>query len=89
MSIPKCWKVSTIILQSKIFYKTVHKIHKIMFKVCKSVRYVTSVEHFNLKNVYSEMSDCCLMSKEHISLQEQVNFQWDDDEVHFVLDQHA
>jgi hypothetical protein len=24
-----------------------------------------------------------------IQLQEQVNFQWDDDEVHFVLDQHA
>jgi hypothetical protein len=24
-----------------------------------------------------------------ISLQDQVNFQWDDDEVHFVLDQHA
>ena len=24
-----------------------------------------------------------------ISLQEQVNFQWDDDEVHFVLSQHA
>jgi hypothetical protein len=24
-----------------------------------------------------------------ISWREQVNFQWDDDEVHFVLDQHA
>jgi hypothetical protein len=24
-----------------------------------------------------------------ISSQEQVNFQWDDDKVHFVLDQHA
>jgi hypothetical protein len=22
-------------------------------------------------------------------LKEQVNFQWDDDEIHFVLDQHA
>ena len=26
---------------------------------------------------------------EAISWKEQVNFQWDDDEVHFVLDQHA
>ena len=24
-----------------------------------------------------------------ISWREQVNFQWDDDEVHFVIDQHA
>ena len=41
------------------------------------------------KDAYSEMSDCCLTSNDHISLQEQVNFQWDIDEVHFVLDQHA
>ena len=25
----------------------------------------------------------------YVSWQEQVNFQWDDDEVRFVLDQHA
>jgi hypothetical protein len=36
--------------------------------------------------------DCCLMPTQHIffpaiSWREQVNFQWDDDEVHFVLDQ--
>jgi hypothetical protein len=24
-----------------------------------------------------------------LSWQEQVNFQWDDDEIHFVLDKHA
>ena len=38
------------------------------------------------------MSDCCLMPTQQfsaISWQEQVNFQWDDDEVHFILDQHA
>ena len=38
------------------------------------------------------MSDCCLMPIQQfsaISWREQVNFQWDDDEVHFVLDQHA
>jgi hypothetical protein len=32
------------------------------------------------------VSDCCLTP---ISLQEQVNFQWNDDEVCFVPDQHA
>ena len=30
-----------------------------------------------------------LQKKITISLWEQVNFQWDDDNVHFVLDQHA
>ena len=38
------------------------------------------------------VSDCCLTPIQNfsaISWQEQVNFQWDDDEVHFVLDQHA
>ena len=38
------------------------------------------------------MSDCCLMPLSNfsvISWQEQVNFQWDDKEIHFVLDQHA
>jgi hypothetical protein len=36
------------------------------------------------------MSDCCLTPL--ISWREQINFQWyddDDDEVHFVLDQHV
>jgi hypothetical protein len=40
---------------------------------------------------YSEwVSDCCLTPL--ISWREQINFQWydyDDDEVHFVLDQHV
>ena len=38
------------------------------------------------------MSDCCLTPTQQfaaILCQEHVNFQWDDDEVHFVLDQHA
>jgi hypothetical protein len=38
------------------------------------------------------VSDCCLMPTQQfsaISWQEQVNFQWDDDEVHFILDQHV
>ena len=39
------------------------------------------------------MSDCCLMPIQqffsYIIAREQVNFQWDDDEVHFVLGQHA
>ena len=38
------------------------------------------------------MRECCLTQLGHfsaISWREQVNFQWDDDEVHFVLDQHA
>jgi hypothetical protein len=39
------------------------------------------------------VSDCCLTPTQQffsfIMAQEQVNFQWDDDEVHFVLDQHA
>ena len=37
------------------------------------------------------VSDSCLMSTQQfsaISWQEQVNFQWDDNEVRFVLDQH-
>jgi hypothetical protein len=38
-------------------------------------------------------SDCCLTPTQQIcstiSWQEQVNFQWDDEEVRFVLDQHA
>jgi hypothetical protein len=38
---------------------------------------------------------CCFFAKHEISnfsvisWREQVNFQWDDDEVRFVLDQHA
>ena len=38
------------------------------------------------------MTDCCLTPTQQfsdISWREQVNFQWDDDEVRFVLDQHA
>jgi hypothetical protein len=41
------------------------------------------------------MNDCCLMPTQQffsyicISWREQVNFQWDDDEVRFVLEQHA
>ena len=39
------------------------------------------------------VSDCCLMPThpfcQFISRAEQVNFQWDDDEVRFVPDQHA
>ena len=38
------------------------------------------------------MSDCCLVqfsNSSAMSWREQVNFQWDDDEVHFLLDQHA
>ena len=36
-------------------------------------------------------SDCCLTIQQFpaISWREQVNFQWDDDEVRSVLDQHA
>jgi hypothetical protein len=38
------------------------------------------------------MNDCCLIPIQQISAiswREQVNFQWDDDEVCFVLDQHV
>ena len=38
------------------------------------------------------VSDCCLSQLSNfsaISWRKQVNFQWDDDEVRFVLDQHA
>jgi hypothetical protein len=38
------------------------------------------------------VSDCCLMPIQqffNISWREQVNFQWDDDEVRFALDQQA
>jgi hypothetical protein len=38
------------------------------------------------------VSDCCLTPIHQfsaISWREQVNFQWHDDEIHFVLDQHA
>ena len=38
------------------------------------------------------MNDCCLTPTQQlsaVSLREQVNFQWGDDEVCFVLDQHA
>jgi hypothetical protein len=39
---------------------------------------------------YQWVSDCCLTQQfSAISWQEQVNFQWDDDDVCFVLDQHA
>ena len=38
------------------------------------------------------VSDCCLTPFSNFSVitwREQINFQWDDDEVHFVLDQYA
>jgi hypothetical protein len=38
-------------------------------------------------------SDCCLTPTpqffSYMTWREQVNFQWDDDDVRFVLDQHA
>ena len=38
---------------------------------------------------YQWVSDCCLTQQfSAISWPEQANFQWDDDEVYFVLDQH-
>ena len=43
-------------------------------------------------NRVSEVSDCCLAPTQQfsaISWREQVNFQWDDDDVCFVRDQHA
>jgi hypothetical protein len=46
-----------------------------------------------MPNSMEWVSDCWLMPIQqffsYISWQEQVNFQWDDDEVRFVLDQHA
>ena len=53
-----------------------------------------------MKAVYNEhllpilfVCDCCLTPTQQfilsISWQEWVNFQWDDDEVHFVPDQHS
>ena len=53
---------------------------------CHSIYYLT------IKWVSEWVSDCCLMPTQQfsaISWQEQVNFQWGDDEVFFVLDQHA
>jgi hypothetical protein len=44
------------------------------------------------KQTYEWVSDCCLMPSQQfsaISWREQVNYQWDDDEVRFVLNQHA
>ena len=45
-----------------------------------------------LINCFEWVSDCCLaptQSFSAISWREQINFQWNDDEVRFVLDQHA
>ena len=42
--------------------------------------------------IFEWVSDCCLMPIQQfsaISWREQANFQWDDDEVRFILDQHA
>ena len=57
------------------------------------------VIYIQIYNAYSEqsfsewVSDCCLTPNQqffnYISLREQVNFEWDDDEVRFLLDQHA
>jgi hypothetical protein len=47
--------------------------------------------HVDLFNINCS-SDCCLRPTQHFFsyiMGEQVNFQWDDDEIHFVLDQHA
>ena len=45
---------------------------------------------YYLKKTFFEVSDCCLMPIlpffSAISWREQVNFQWDDDEVRFVLE---
>jgi hypothetical protein len=45
-----------------------------------------------LQVMYEWVSDCCLMPIQHFFsyIMERISyFQWDDDEVHFVLDQHA
>jgi hypothetical protein len=34
------------------------------------------------------VSDCCLTQTQQSSWREQVNFQWNNDQVHFVQDQH-
>ena len=42
--------------------------------------------------VSKRVSDCCLMHSKHFSAiwqRDQVTFQWDDDDVCFVLDQHT
>ena len=51
-----------------------------------SVQYKFSQVLFVLCHTWYEwVSDCCLTPIQ----QEQVNFQWNDDGVRFVLDQHA
>ena len=57
---------------------------------CKS-NYDTITTTMTPQDKWSEwVSDCCLFSNiSAISWREQVHFQWDDDEVGFVLDQHA
>jgi hypothetical protein len=49
--------------------------------------------HLAIRGVCGRMSGCCLTPTQQlvlaISWREQVNFQWDDDEVCFVLTQHV
>jgi hypothetical protein len=53
--------------------------------------YHTRSKHTNHYNT-GRVSDCCSMPTQQFFSyigQEQVNFQWDNDEVYFVLDQHT
>jgi hypothetical protein len=52
----------------------------------------THLDFIENKETLEWVSNCCLMplsSSSAISRWEQVNFQWDDDEVLFVLDQYC
>jgi hypothetical protein len=53
-------------------------------RITKWPRKDTSINNLVLEWVYTKLSNSSA-----ISWQEQVNLQWDDDEVSFVLDQHA
>ena len=45
--------------------------------------------YFIVSWVSEWVSDCCLTPTQQFFRYIMVNFQWDDDEVHFFLDQHA
>jgi hypothetical protein len=52
-------------------------------------KFVIVIDSSFVEVVDEWVNDCCLTIITAISWREQVNFQWDDDEVRFVLDQHA
>jgi hypothetical protein len=88
------WFNSSIIKANNYLSPQTIEIQKVPQSIPMEINVVAWVRHkivVELNRLIEWASGCCLTIQQFpaISWREQVNFQWDDDEVRSVLDQHA